>query len=118
MNFVPAPEWRGDLKRFSERTGRGKQKQPFFFPYKTEITSAREKLLAQRRRREGVYYPKGHRQPSSRSKRDFFRRSRRKGAGGWSPYRGLEHSGLCVGEAERWRTLLPLVRSKGSARQA
>ena len=33
----------------------GKQKQPFFFPYKTEITNAREKLLAQRRRREGVY---------------------------------------------------------------
>ena len=60
----------------------GKQKQPFFFPYKTEITSAREKLLAQRRRREGVYYPKGHRQPSSRSKRDFSRRSRHKGAGG------------------------------------
>ena len=33
----------------------GKQKQPFFFPYKTEITNAREKLVAQRRRREGVY---------------------------------------------------------------
>ena len=70
----------------------GKQKQPFFFPYKTEITSAREKLLAQRRRREGVY------QPSSRSKSDFSRRSRHKGAGGWSPYRGPEHSGLCVCE--------------------
>ena len=45
-------------------------------------TVARKKLLAQRRRREGVYYPKGHRQPSSRSKRDFSRRSRHKGAGG------------------------------------
>ena len=33
----------------------GKQKQPFFFPYKMEITNAREKLVAQRRRREGVY---------------------------------------------------------------
>ena len=33
----------------------GQQKQPFFFPYKTEITNAREKLVAQRRRREGVY---------------------------------------------------------------
>ena len=40
----------------------------------------------------------GRLQPSSRSKRDFFRRSRRKGAGGWSPYRGPEHSGLCVCE--------------------
>ena len=37
----------------------GKQKQPFFFPYKTEITNAREKLLAQQRRREGVYTLKG-----------------------------------------------------------
>ena len=55
-------------------------------------TVARKKLLAQRRRREGAC------QPSSRSKRDFFRRSRRKGAGGWSPYRGPEHSGLCVCE--------------------
>ena len=40
----------------------------------------------------------GRLQPSSRSKRDFFQRSRRKGAGGWSPYRGPEHSGLCVCE--------------------
>ena len=40
----------------------------------------------------------GRLQSSSRSKRDFFRRSRRKGAGGWSPYRGPEHSGLCVCE--------------------
>ncbi len=33
----------------------GQQKQPFFFPYTMEITNAREKLLAQQRRREGVY---------------------------------------------------------------
>ena len=33
----------------------GQQEQPFFFPYKTEITNAREKLVAQRRCREGVY---------------------------------------------------------------
>ena len=51
-------------------------------PHRIKITVARKKLLAQRRRREGVYYPKGHRQPSSRSKRDFSRRSRHKGAGG------------------------------------
>ena len=74
--------WSRPLGPFFRAYRAGQQKQPFFFPYKTEITSAREKLLAQRRRREGVYYPKGHRQPSSRSKRDFSRRSRHKGAGG------------------------------------
>ena len=57
-----------------------------------------EKVASAAEASGGRLYPKGHRQPSSRSKRDFFRRSRRKGAGGWSPYRGPEHSGLCVCE--------------------
>ncbi len=54
----------------------GEAKAAVLFSFKTEITNDREKLVAQRRRREGVY------QPSSRSKRDFSRRSRHKGAGG------------------------------------
>ena len=57
-----------------------------------------EKVASAAEASGGRLYPKGHRQPSSRSKRDFFRRSRRKGAGGWSPHRGPEHSGLCVCE--------------------
>ena len=83
MDFVPAPGRRGDLKRFSERTKRG-NKSSRFFPYKMEITPARKKLLAQRRRREGVY------QPSSRSKRDFFRRRRGKEMEWMVPVQGTE----------------------------
>ena len=47
--------WSRPLGPFFRAYQAGQQKQPFFFPYKTEITNAREKLLAQRRRREGVY---------------------------------------------------------------
>ena len=47
--------WSRPLGPFFRAYRAGKQKQPFFFPYKTEITNAREKLVAQRRRREGVY---------------------------------------------------------------
>ena len=50
-----------------------------FFPYKMKITPTPKRLVAQRRRREGACCPKGHRQPSSRSKRDLL--GRRSGDG-------------------------------------
>ena len=61
--------WSGPLGPFFRAHRAGKGNQPFFFPYKMEITPAREKLVAQRSRREGAC------QPSRRSKRDFSRRS-------------------------------------------
>ena len=44
-----------------------------------KITPTPKRLVAQRRRREGACCPKGHRQPSSRSKRDLL--GRRSGDG-------------------------------------
>ena len=55
-----------------------------FFPYKMKITSAPKRLLAQRRRRKGACTLKGHRQPSSRSKRDLL--GRRSGGGASEEY--------------------------------
>ena len=49
-----------------------------FFPYQMKITLAPKRLVAQRRRREGVY------QPSSRSKRDLL--GRRSGDGAAEEY--------------------------------
>ncbi len=59
-----------------------KQRQAtIFFPYKMEITLAPKRLVAQRRRREGACTLKGHRQPSSRSKRDLLGGRSGNGAG-------------------------------------
>ncbi len=50
-----------------------KQRQvPSLFSLQMKITPAPKRLLALRRRREGVYTLKGTGQPSSRSKRDLF----------------------------------------------
>ena len=62
----------------------GKQKQPFFFPYKTEITSAREKLVAQRRRREGVYNRAAEASVTFPGGADTRERADSPRTGGWS----------------------------------
>ena len=56
-----------------------------FFPYKMKITPTPKRLLAQRRRREGVYTLKGTGQPSSRSKRDLLGKRSGDGADGECP---------------------------------
>ena len=75
----PSGFWADWGRRFIRRPLGRLERAGVFFPYKMKITPAPKRLVAQRRRREGACCPKGHRQPSSRSKRDLL--GRRSGDG-------------------------------------
>ena len=93
--------WSRPLGPFFRAYQAGKQKQPFFFPYKTEITNAREKLVAQQRRREGVY------NRAAEASVTFSGRGGARKWSGWSPYRGPKRNGLCPAEHEGYRLAVP-----------